>query len=195
MYAYILNFFQLYFALFIDYPFFILHTNMQMLVFIYIVHVLYFLCQLIEAMNRFIRLWVWELQRVSWVIQFKQSRKPTTPLFISLNTFQHVNKDHQQWFIFLVVNSGTTDLVSKLGTNGLVKRQKFIEFAHTKLVSVWKTAMWLSFYIHRSYVQSHTFWHNLLILYFSVIFLYMKSSFVPSPWYKLHVPDFTTRDC
>ena len=56
------------------------------------------------------------------------------PRYIGAAFERRGDSDHQQCSLFLVVNSGTTDLASMVGTNGLVKQLNFTKMATTYLV-------------------------------------------------------------
>ena len=105
-----------------------------------------------------------------------------------------LDKDHQQYSLSLVVNSGTIDLASKLLTNGLVKQQNFTKIPTTKLVKHMKNRNMIGFVIF----TCHVFYYIILgqiyffILWFSLIFRCLKAGLVPCQGYKLMVPDSTT---
>ena len=64
-----------------------------------------------------------------------------------------VNRDHQQCSLSLVVNSGTTDLASSLGTIRLVKQYNFTKITTTSLVKYMKIRDMIRFVIS----TCHTF--------------------------------------
>ena len=108
-----------------------------------------------------------------------------------------VNADHQkQCSLSQVVNSGTTDFLSSLGTNGLIKQKTFPQLTTTTLVKCMKIRNMIGFVIITCHAFSlYSFWVNLLfILWFSFIFHFLKASFVPYSGDKLMVPYMPTRE-
>ena len=93
-----------------------------------------------------------------------------------------VNREHQQCSQSLVVNSGTTELASSLGIveHGLVEQNTLTKITTTLNKSM-KIRNMIGFVIFTCHTFSfYSFWVNLLfILWFSFIFHFSKSSFVP----------------
>ena len=96
-----------------------------------------------------------------------------------------------------MVNSGTTDWASILGTNELVKQNNFTSNINNKDSYVYEELKYDSFVIFTCHMfSSYSFWVNLfLYCNFFLISYYLKPGFVPCPEDKLIVHDLTTRVC
>ena len=86
-----------------------------------------------------------------------------------LATLMWHNKDNQQCSLSLVVNSGTTALVSRLSTNRLVKQSNFTKIATKSCDDCVKNRNMIGFVIFTCHMSSsYSFWANLhFILWFS----------------------------
>ena len=86
----------------------------------------------------------------------------TTPILIVFNCFTWYKKDHQQCSLYLVVNSGTTDFASRLGTDGLITQNNFDKGTTKRLVKCmknWNISVFIS--------TCHIFFHRNVAIFFN----------------------------
>ena len=75
-----------------------------------------------------------------------------------------MNKNDYQYSLSLVVISGTTDLASRMGTNGLIKQEKFTKITITNIVKCMKNCDMISFALFTFRMFSS---HRFRLVYFS----------------------------
>ena len=75
-----------------------------------------------------------------------------------------MNKNDKQYSLSLVVIYGTTDLASRMGTNGLIKQEKFTKITITNIVKCMKNCDMISFALFTFRMFSS---HRFRLVYFS----------------------------